>query len=118
MEVVILKSRPLYPHEKSPRYPLTRRSGFPEPVWTLWRREIPLLLAGIKPWLSSPNAVSALSRLLLEELANLHRQSNAAAVPRHHPKKLNMGALQSRLDLMILVLAACDVANNKAGRRL
>jgi hypothetical protein len=37
--VVSFTPRPLYPRGKSPRYPLDRRLGGPESVWTTWRRE-------------------------------------------------------------------------------
>jgi len=36
--VVSFTPRPLYPCRKSPRYPLDRRLGGPESVWTWWRR--------------------------------------------------------------------------------
>jgi hypothetical protein len=37
--VVSFTPRPLYPRGKSPRYPLDRRLGGPQPVWTILRRE-------------------------------------------------------------------------------
>lgn len=42
-------------------------------------------------------------------------------MPKHLPKKLNRAAFDIfafHLNSMILVLVACDVENNKAGRRL
>jgi hypothetical protein len=40
---------------KSPRHPLDRRLGEPQPVWTMWRREKYLALPGIEPRSSRPS---------------------------------------------------------------
>jgi hypothetical protein len=47
--VVSFKVRQLLPQRKSPRYPLDRRLGWPEPVWTVWRSENSWL-PGLELW--------------------------------------------------------------------
>jgi hypothetical protein len=56
--VVSFTLRPLYPGEKSPPYiPIGWEAWVPEPVWTLWRREISCLTRNRTP------AVQPIARL-------------------------------------------------------
>jgi hypothetical protein len=55
--VVNFISRPLYPRDKIPLYPLNRTlCGPPEPVWTAWKRNV--FVVSARNWVTFPRSSS------------------------------------------------------------